>query len=109
MSIDEATLTKEANALLRKEISAMVSVSELYFVPGLPKTRSGKILRRILRTLARSEPFYGRYINARKPRYRRLNQVYLGLFSLETLALLTHKNQHEYQENDDKNHNNQLE
>jgi acetyl-CoA synthetase len=57
MSIDETTLTKEANALLRKEISAMVSVSELYFVPGLPKTRSGKILRRILRTLARSEPF----------------------------------------------------
>lgn len=55
--IDESVLIKEVNALLRKEISAMVTVSELYFVPGLPKTRSGKILRRILRTLARNEPF----------------------------------------------------
>lgn len=55
--ISETTLIKEVNALLRREISAMVSVSELYFVPGLPKTRSGKILRRILRTLARNEPF----------------------------------------------------
>jgi acetyl-CoA synthetase len=54
---DEASLMKEVNQLLRIEISAMVAVSEVYFVPGLPKTRSGKILRRILRTLARSEPF----------------------------------------------------
>jgi acetyl-CoA synthetase len=54
---DEASLMKEVNQLLRTEISAMVTVSEVYFVPGLPKTRSGKILRRILRTLARNEPF----------------------------------------------------
>jgi acetyl-CoA synthetase len=55
-SPDETTLLKEMNALLRTEISAVVSVSELSFVPGLPKTRSGKILRRILRALARNEP-----------------------------------------------------
>jgi len=53
---DEPTLTLEVNKLLRKEISAMVNVSELMVVPGLPKTRSGKILRRILRSLARNEP-----------------------------------------------------
>lgn len=55
-TVDEPTLMLELNKLLRKEISAMVSISELMVVPGLPKTRSGKILRRILRSLARNEP-----------------------------------------------------
>lgn len=53
---DTAVLMKELNVLLRKEISAMITISELYGVPGLPKTRSGKILRRILRVLANNEP-----------------------------------------------------
>lgn len=53
---ENTTLTEELNALLKQDISAMVRISELHVVPGLPKTRSGKILRRILRSLARKEP-----------------------------------------------------
>ena len=55
-TVSAVNLTQEVNKLLRKEISAMVAVSEIIVVPGLPKTRSGKILRRILRALARKEP-----------------------------------------------------
>lgn len=46
----------ELNALLKQHISAMVKVGYLFPVPGLPKTRSGKIMRRILRSIARNEP-----------------------------------------------------
>lgn len=53
---ETAELSMEVNKLLKKEISAMITVSTLVIVPGLPKTRSGKILRRILRSLARNEP-----------------------------------------------------
>lgn len=52
---DVATM-KEVNQLLREKIGGMVKVSEMAFVPGLPKTRSGKILRRLLRSLAHNEP-----------------------------------------------------
>lgn len=53
---DEITLRESLTALLGREISAMITVSAVYFVPALPKTRSGKVLRRILRSLARNEP-----------------------------------------------------
>lgn len=49
-------IVQEINQMLREKISAMIKVSEIVFVPGLPKTRSGKVLRRILRNIANNEP-----------------------------------------------------
>jgi len=39
-------------ALVRKEIGPIATVDKIQFAPGLPKTRSGKIMRRILRKIA---------------------------------------------------------
>lgn len=46
------SLTKELQALVRKEIGAIATPDILQWVPGLPKTRSGKIMRRLLRKIA---------------------------------------------------------
>jgi acetyl-CoA synthetase len=40
---------------IRKEIGPIASPDKLQFAPGLPKTRSGKIMRRILRKIAAGE------------------------------------------------------
>ena len=40
------------HATLRQEIGAVAKVDVFQFVPGLPKTRSGKVMRRILRKIA---------------------------------------------------------
>ncbi|MEP9387476.1 acetate--CoA ligase [Mesorhizobium sp. KR9-304] len=40
---------------VRKEIGAIASPDKLQFAPGLPKTRSGKIMRRILRKIAEDD------------------------------------------------------
>lgn len=45
-------LRKELVAEVRKEIGPIATPDLLQFVPGLPKTRSGKIMRRILRKIA---------------------------------------------------------
>jgi acetyl-CoA synthetase len=45
-------LKKQLNNHVRKQIGAIASIDWLQFVPGLPKTRSGKIMRRILRKIA---------------------------------------------------------
>ncbi|RJP73035.1 MAG: acetate--CoA ligase [Candidatus Abyssobacteria bacterium SURF_17] len=45
-------LRKELVAHVRKEIGAIATPDELQFAEGLPKTRSGKIMRRILRKIA---------------------------------------------------------
>jgi acetyl-CoA synthetase len=37
---------------VRKEIGPIASPDKLHFTDGLPKTRSGKIMRRILRKIA---------------------------------------------------------
>jgi acetyl-CoA synthetase len=42
-------------ALVRKEIGAIASPDVIQWAPGLPKTRSGKIMRRILRKVAANE------------------------------------------------------
>lgn len=49
------TLKKELVNHVRKEIGPIASPGKLQFVPGLPKTRSGKIMRRILRKVASGE------------------------------------------------------
>ena len=48
-------LRKELVALVRKEIGAIANPDIIQWAPGLPKTRSGKIMRRILRKVAANE------------------------------------------------------
>ena len=45
-------LRKELVAWVRKDIGPIASPDLIQFAPGLPKTRSGKIMRRILRKIA---------------------------------------------------------
>lgn len=46
-------LRAELVAQVRKEIGPIASPGTIHWSPGLPKTRSGKIMRRILRIIAR--------------------------------------------------------
>ncbi len=48
-------LRKELVQWVRKEIGPIASPDLIQFAPGLPKTRSGKIMRRILRKIAENE------------------------------------------------------
>jgi acetyl-CoA synthetase len=48
-------LNSELKAWVRKEISPIASPDLIQFTPGLPKTRSGKIMRRILRKVAEND------------------------------------------------------
>ena len=48
-------LRKELIDLVRKEIGAIANPDIIQWAPGLPKTRSGKIMRRILRKVAANE------------------------------------------------------
>jgi len=50
------TLRKELIAHVRKEIGPIATPDHLQWAPGLPKTRSGKIMRRILRKIAENAP-----------------------------------------------------
>jgi acetyl-CoA synthetase len=46
---------KEVGAIVTKEIGAIARPDKIQVVPGLPKTRSGKIMRRILRKIAEGD------------------------------------------------------
>ena len=48
-------LQKELRAWVRKEIGPIASPDLIQWAPGLPKTRSGKIMRRILRKIAEDD------------------------------------------------------
>jgi acetyl-CoA synthetase len=48
-------LRKELVGWVRKEIGAIAQPDLIQFAPGLPKTRSGKIMRRILRKIAEDD------------------------------------------------------
>jgi len=48
-------LRKELIAWVRKEIGPIATPDVIQWAPGLPKTRSGKIMRRILRKIAANE------------------------------------------------------
>ena len=52
---DEQALRKKINALVQKNVGAIAKADKIQFVTGLPKTRSGKIMRRILRKIAAGE------------------------------------------------------
>jgi acetyl-CoA synthetase len=55
VAADDA-LRKELVAHVRKEIGPIATPDYLQWAPGLPKTRSGKIMRRILRKIAENAP-----------------------------------------------------
>jgi acetyl-CoA synthetase len=48
-------LRKEINQIITEHIGPIAKLDLIQFVPGLPKTRSGKIMRRILRKIAEKE------------------------------------------------------
>ena len=48
-------LKKELIQWIRKKIGPIATPDKLQFSPGLPKTRSGKIMRRILRKIAAND------------------------------------------------------
>jgi len=52
---DSEDLKKELAQHVRKEIGALAVPDKIQFAPGLPKTRSGKIMRRILRKIAEDQ------------------------------------------------------
>jgi acetyl-CoA synthetase len=55
MAIDEEAARKIINNAVTKEIGAFARPEKIQFVKGLPKTISGKIIRRILRKIAEGE------------------------------------------------------
>jgi propionyl-CoA synthetase len=56
-SIDEVQLSKEIVTMLRKTIGPIAVLKSAHIVARLPKTRSGKILRNIIRHIANGETF----------------------------------------------------
>lgn len=52
---DEVEEVKAINKVIQKEIGNIALCDDVVFVTGLPKTRSGKIMRRILRAIAKGE------------------------------------------------------
>jgi len=52
---DAGLLTKEITAIVNKVIGPIAKPDKIQIVPGLPKTRSGKIMRRILRKVAEGD------------------------------------------------------
>ncbi|WP_448556187.1 acetate--CoA ligase [Thalassotalea montiporae] len=51
----QQSLTEELQALVAEELGRFAKPDYIQFAPGLPKTRSGKIMRRILRKIAENE------------------------------------------------------
>lgn len=54
---EPATLVVNVIAAVRAELGAVAALKTAFVVPQLPKTRSGKILRNLLRKIVNSEPF----------------------------------------------------
>ena len=55
MDITHDDLRKEINQLISDHIGPIAKLDKIQFASGLPKTRSGKIMRRILRKIACNE------------------------------------------------------
>jgi acetyl-CoA synthetase len=51
----DVELIKDVNDIIKKEIGAIAHLDSIAVVPDLPKTRSGKVMRRILRSLAKGD------------------------------------------------------
>ncbi|MEJ1223313.1 acetate--CoA ligase [Sediminicola sp. 1XM1-17] len=54
-SRDQNNLRKEINQIITEQIGPIAKLDKIQFTSGLPKTRSGKIMRRILRKIACGE------------------------------------------------------
>ena len=54
-ALKEADLLKELTLQVRKVIGPFAAPKGIFLVPDLPKTRSGKIMRRILRKIVAGE------------------------------------------------------
>ena len=54
-SRDPDNLRKEINQIITEQIGPIAKLDKIQFTNGLPKTRSGKIMRRILRKIASNE------------------------------------------------------
>ncbi|ASV28888.1 acetate--CoA ligase [Maribacter cobaltidurans] len=54
-SRDKNNLRKEINQQITEQIGPIAKLDKIQFVSGLPKTRSGKIMRRILRKIASND------------------------------------------------------
>ena len=52
---DRENLSKEINQQISNQIGPIAKLDKIQFVSGLPKTRSGKIMRRILRKIAEGD------------------------------------------------------
>ncbi|MHC5309176.1 acetate--CoA ligase [Myroides sp. LJL116] len=52
---DRENLKKEINNMISSHIGPIAKLDKIQFVDSLPKTRSGKIMRRILRSIAQGE------------------------------------------------------
>ncbi|MFB5609828.1 MAG: acetyl-coenzyme A synthetase, partial [Nitrosarchaeum sp.] len=52
---DIAFLENELSVKIRNDIGAIATPKKIYFVTKLPKTRSGKIMRRLLKAIANNE------------------------------------------------------
>ena len=52
---NQENLAKEINQLISDQIGPIAKLDKIQFVSGLPKTRSGKIMRRILRKIAEGD------------------------------------------------------
>jgi len=52
---DEVEEVKAINNIIKHEIGNIAICDDMVFAPGLPKTRSGKIMRRILRSIVKGE------------------------------------------------------
>ncbi len=54
-SRDKDNLRKEINNLIAETVGPIAKLDKIQFVSALPKTRSGKIMRRILRKIAEGD------------------------------------------------------
>jgi acetyl-CoA synthetase len=54
-AVESADMRKDLIQWVRKEIGPIATPDVIHFAPGLPKTRSGKIMRRILRKIAEND------------------------------------------------------
>jgi acetyl-CoA synthetase len=52
---DTVDFKKQVNEVVTREIGPIAKPDKIQIVPGLPKTRSGKIMRRILRKIAEGD------------------------------------------------------
>ncbi len=54
-AVESEELKKDLVNHVRKEIGPIAAPDKIQFAPALPKTRSGKIMRRILRKIAENQ------------------------------------------------------